>query len=1387
MKFETPARIVIALVALSAPVVASQAAEQTTDPFAGVAEDYTADALPLVQKFCLECHSTAAQEGELDLEQFAKLDDVRRGTKAWLKVAEMLDNGEMPPKDAAQPTPEERKRLRGWVAGYLHVEALAHAGDPGPVALRRLNNAQFNFTVRDLTGVDLRPAREFPADGAAGEGFTNAGNALVMSPSLLTKYLDAGKEIARHAVLLPDGIRFSPGVSRRDWTDERLAEIRATYRRYTDPSGGTKVNLQGLSWETNQGGRLPLEHYLAATLECRAELAKGAEAIAAVAAERGLNAKYLTSLWQLLNDDQASLLVAELRDRWRTAQPSDAAALVAQVARWQEVLTRFQAVGHMKTWMAPMSPLVARQEIRQKLPASADGRTVTLYLAAGTAGDGAAQDLVVWERPRLVAPGRPELLLRDVRGVTERLAQLREQIFAATVPALAAADEAGRAGGEINVAELATKHGADAVAVRAWLDFLGIGPSAALDLAHLQDRIETSAGYAFVQGWGTNATPNVVANASDQHVRIPGNMKPHGVVMHPAPTLQVAAGWRSPVTAQIRVQGKVTSAHPECGNGVTWSLEVRRGRTRQTLAAGNATGGAPGSFDIAQPFAVRTGDLVSLSIGPRDGNHGCDLTDIELVISTVGDEPREWNLAADVSPDMLAGNPHADRQGHADVWHFYTEPVDGGTAGPAIPAGSLLARWQAAGSEAEKRQLAEELLKLLTGTPPADAQQQDAQLYRQLTSLSGPLFLAARADAPSEAAPSASAKTDSSWGLDPAMFGSSPVGATIDRASLAMQAPATIEIRLPADLAEGAEFVSSGVLDATAAAEGSVQLLVAPARPDALEALRPDAPVLVGEAGAARQRYERAFDDHRRWFPRAVCYPQIVPVDEVVTLTLFHREDEPLCRLMLDDGQRAALDRLWNELHFVSQDAFASVDAFAQLMEYATQDSDPGLFEPFRKPIYERAAAYREELVAAEPRHLEAAVQLASQAYRRRLSDAEADELRALYRSLRAQELPHEDAIRFTLARIFVAPAFLYRWEEPPSGEKPGPVSSWEMASRLSYFLWSSLGDETLRSAAEEGRLNDAEELATQARRMLGDERVRRLAGEFACQWLHIYDFDTLDEKSERHFPEFVALRGDMYEEAQRFFTDLFQRDGSVLEILNADHLFVNEALAKFYGIPNVAGPEWRRVDNAAAHGRGGILGLAATLAKQSGASRTSPTLRGNWVSEVLLGEKLPKPPKDVPQLPEDEAAIEGLTVRQLVEKHASDARCAGCHVRVDPLGFALEAFDAVGRRRTADLANRPIDTSTRLADGTQFDGLTGLRDYLLSQRRDVVVRQFCRKLLGYALGRGLQLSDEPLLDEICQTLARENYRFSTAVIAIVQSRQFREIRGRDAQFAEAP
>ncbi|MCH2203558.1 MAG: DUF1592 domain-containing protein [Fuerstiella sp.] len=1065
-----------------------------TASFSTIGENYERNIRPLMRQLCLDCHSAEQREGELDLEQFANLSDVRRVPGIWLKIAEMLDNGEMPPKDSTQPSTQEKRQLRDWIKQYLHNEALAGAGDPGSVVLRRLTNAEYRYTVRDLTNVDINPVRNFPTNSAAGEGFTNTGIAMVMSPAMLQKYFGAGREIAAHAVLLPSGFRFSRHTTRRDWRNEILSEIREFYSKFVSAEklGTFQSNLR---FSLGQAGLPPMEKYLVATLTERTAIMTGTRTIETVASQYGLNARYLRILWSSLTDSKPSLILDKLRSRWRSSGTEDAAALVADIAGWQKGLWTFGPVGLYgkkgapARWMQPVNPLVTQQDIRLaiELPETPNTETqddVVISLVVTDAGDGNDQDFVVFQQPRLVASGHADIDLKD---------------------------------------------------------------------------------------------------------------------------------------------------------------------------------------------------------------------------------------------------------------------------------------------------LAES-------------------------------------------------------GLDPGMFGSHPNGKAIDAASICVRAPSVIRIHLPIELAANREFVTTAVLEKDTGSEGTVQVLPfthsAHDTPSVLPGLVTcdvtteftktgvlvagrdrnvsfTGAILVSENSTARQRIETAMDDYRSVFPAAFCYTQIVPVDEILTMTLFHREDDHLARLMLDEEQSARLDRLWEELLYVSHSPLMRFDAMDLVLEVLAGNEAPdfqaryNLFKPMRAPLKKLAADFRQTLIKHEPRQIEALINFTSRAWRHPLTDVEADRLRGLYHQLRRQELSHDEAFRLTLARVFVASPFLYRLENVPKGSGTAEVSNWELANRLSYFLWSSMPDVELRAAAQEERLthrhetnNDPgntksdsasgeesdetdAELLRQTKRMLSDARIRRLASEFACQWIRTYDFGSLGRKSEKYFPEFADVRGDMHEESIRFFTDLFQQDGSLLSLLDADHTFVNERLATFYGIQGVEGTDWRRIDGMRQYGRGGILGLAATLAKHSGAARTSPILRGNWVSEVLLGEKLPRPPKNVPQLAT--TVPEGLTERQLIEQHSSDAACAKCHIRIDPFGFALENFDTIGRRRDTD---RVIDVQTTLPDGTSIQGLPGLRDYLLNKRRNTFVYQFCRKLLGYSVGREVQLTDEPLLAEMQRQLKKHDYRISVAVNTIVLSDQFRRIRG---------
>jgi hypothetical protein len=1318
---------------------------------------------------------------------------MRKALRVWQRAQEMLDSHQMPPKKAAQPSDAERNALRKWVHEFLTIEAAASAGDPGPVVLRRLDNAEYTYTLCDLTGVaSLDPAREFPVDSAAGEGFTNTGNALVMSPAFVTKYLDAAKEIASHAVLYPGGFRFSSKTTRRDWTEELLARIRDFYGQFTEAGGGSHVNLQGIQFDTNQGGRLPVEKYLAATLSERRDLLSGEATVKAVAHDRGLNPKYLRTLWQVLSEEPArhrSLLIDEIRAKWKTARPEDVPAIAAEIERWQKALWKFNSIGSVgrrfgrkdgpESWMEPVTPIVARQDVRLKLTAAPGQKEITLYLAASPAGDGHEQDIVVWENPRIVAPGRPDLPLRDLRKLVAELAERREQVCASVAKCLAAAAEVGDSADKVTTATLAERHGVDPALLAAWLEHLGLSAGEARIDSLITQKSEKSEAYDFIKGWVGADALGVLANSSDQHVRIPGNMKPHSVAVHPSPSRSVIIGWRSPVTNTVAIAGAIQHAHPECGNGVTWSLEHRRGRTRQRLAGGVAQGAKAVTIPPISNIAVRKGDLVAVVIGPRDGNHSCDLTAVDVTLKSAD---CKWDLAHDVAPDILNANPHGDSFGNRGIWSFASEPDRGGTD-RTIPVGSLLARWLSAPTAAERTKVASELQELLSGGGMNIAKDSpDGLLYHQLTSLSGPLLSAVRNSAPAEAHEVANAEPI--YGIDPAHFGKHPQGAALDERSLCVHAPSTIVAKLPADLVEGCEFVTTGALDPASRSEGSVQLRVQTTPPETTP-LSPAIPVVAAEKSAARGRFETAFDDMRQLFPPALCYARIVPVDEVITLNLFFREDDQLRRLMLDDRQAAELDRLWDELIYVSQEPLLLAAAFEQLSEFATQDRPDivNAFTPMRGPIKDYAANYRQRLVDTEPAHLKALLAFAAKAYRRPLGQKDSRQLMELYNTLRKQDIPHDEAFRLMLSRVLVAPAFLYRIEEPGTAAEQHPVSSYELASRLSYFLWSSMPDEELMRAASTNQLQNPDVLFAQMRRMVADPKTRRLATEFAAQWLHIHSFDSFDEKSERHFPTFAKLRGAMYEESVQFLTDMFQNDRSILNILDADYTFLNEDLANHYGIPGVKGQNWRRVEGVRQHQRGGILTQATTLAKQAGASRTSPILRGNWLSEVILGEKLPRPPKNVPQLPE--TAPQGLTERQLIEKHSSDPACAKCHVRIDPMGFALENYDAIGRYRQNDAGGLPIDAQAQLQNGTKLNGVDGLRSYLRNDRRDAFVRQFNRKLLGYSLGRSIQLSDEPLLAEMEASLKKYDYRVSTVLDAIVRSRQFREIRGRSQADAE--
>jgi hypothetical protein len=336
----------------------------------------------------------------------------------------------------------------------------------------------------------------------------------------------------------------------------------------------------------------------------------------------------------------------------------------------------------------------------------------------------------------------------------------------------------------------------------------------------------------------------------------------------------------------------------------------------------------------------------------------------------------------------------------------------------------------------------------------------------------------------------------------------------------------------------------------------------------------------------------------------------------------------------------------------------------------------------------------------------------------------------------------------------------------------------------LSYFLWSSMPDAELLARAAAGDLRRPEGLALQARRMLKDNRVRGLVAEFGGNWLDFRRFEEHNAVDRERFTAFTNdLRQAMFEEPIRFILDVVQQNRPVLDFLYANYTFVNPVLAKHYGMPDVNGGSdtWVRVDESEKYGRGGLLPMSVFLTKNAPGLRTSPVKRGYWVVKQVLGEHIPPPPAAVPELPRDEAKLD-LPLRDMLARHRSDKTCASCHARFDALGLVFEGYGLVGETRTQDLSGRPVDASATFPGGSTGAGLEGLRAYVKGHRQDDFIDNLSRKLLAYALGRSLMLSDDVLIDAMRAKLARDGYRFESLVESIVTSQQFRMKRGQEAQ-----
>jgi len=504
----------------------------------------------------------------------------------------------------------------------------------------------------------------------------------------------------------------------------------------------------------------------------------------------------------------------------------------------------------------------------------------------------------------------------------------------------------------------------------------------------------------------------------------------------------------------------------------------------------------------------------------------------------------------------------------------------------------------------------------------------------------------------------------------------------------------------------------------------------------------------------------------------------------------YYRTDRFVYEKMLDDASRKRLDAAWVDLlgSFEYHDAILSfvvgkfkVEALkgktvADLDE-ATIRSLPAEPRKYIEPLRREFLSVRDAQLSAQPGHVNDCLELASKAWRRPLTEPEKQGLRAFYKRSREQgKLDHDKAIRALVSRILVSPAFLYRLEQtaaPSSNPAAGKqLTNWEIASRLSFFLWSSIPDEELRRAAAANELADDAQLRKQVKRMLTHPKARRFSNEFFGQWLGFYRFDQFTGVDNTRFPEFNdEIKAAMYDEAVSFFEYVVRENRPVNEILTANYTFLNQPLAKHYGVKQAVKPlrEVVKVENA--ENRGGALRLGAVLASTSAPLRTSPVKRGDWLLRRILGTPTPPPPADAGSLPADEKAFGGLSLREKLASHQRNASCAGCHSRIDPLGFPMEKYDPVGRVRETYSDGKPVLDTGTTADNTNINGVDGLIQYL-QKNEDKVLSNMSRKILGYALGRTTLASDQLLVDRMVK--AGNHASVADLVAEVVTSRQFR-------------
>jgi hypothetical protein len=1086
---------------------------------------------PYLKAHCQECHNSQEAKGELDVTSYKSDQDVIAQFRQWKHILDFVREGEMPPEDSPQPSITESNAMIHAVEAIMLVEAKKFAGDPGVILPRRLSNTEYDRSIRDLTGIDIRPTRHFPADPAGGEGFDNTGEALRMSPSLLKKYLGAAQQVADHLVLKPEGIFFAPFPvtsynERKKLTEQAVIDF---YEAHEVSISDYVESAWRFRFHQKSGGATTLEAW---------------------AKQQQLSPRYLQQVWDYFQStDLQEIWLSDVQSHWAAlsepvsakGQPQELQELVRSIERWKRVLF----------------------------------------------------------------PEEPELIRSNAGNWPISHLDFRSQIAAQRDRFDPASLKAQRF---LKVGRISKPD---------------VNSSAKLPAIYLD----------FEVGYGSDGSEVILRNPI------------------------WSQGDQYPRNEEEREKQKVTSM----------------------LAV------------LQQIYTEQEMATVLAQSGVR-----------------LEEEGTVWRVTA---------------PGRVEI------PLNEST-------------WQ---------------------------------------QLGGMNFLA--------------------------------------------------DIQLSEASSASGIWVESGWVDERGHDHSQAEQLLFDPSSSKLEELQ-------REASAFCETFPNRFFYVNSSRGLAAGFHLVEG---------FFRDDQPLVEKVLTAEEKNELNRLWNELNFVTQstetllrgfvwferserevlhdqrfDWLRSEDPELVQEEYLIRfeklyldrlgvkrlgdslepmDPDPkfDMIHSFFESIRQGLDQYKTELAIAEQRGREDLWRLAERAYRRPLEEHEIQALDRLYGKLRNEGQGPESAMRGLLTAILMAPDFSYQFFESPTEAGRVLIGDYDLASRLSYFVWSSLPDAELLDAANRGALQDPEQVVLHTKRMLHDDRVRAFAEEFFGQWLRYRDFEEKDPIDGEAFPEYTQeLREAFAEEPIRLATYLIQNDQPITRLLDSDITFLNEPLARHYGgkleqayrvAANAAKSEatgsgdsqdlWCQVEGLSAEGRGGWLGMAVVLAKNSAGQRTSPVKRGFWTVHHLLGQHFPPPPAQVPELPASEKHATA-TLRELLAAHVADSQCAMCHKHFDGLGLALEGFDPIGRARIQDDGGRSIEIQATLPNGQIAEGISGLIEYIKTERQQEFVQNLCRKFLGYALGRSVSLSDQILLDEMEQTLVENDYRFSVLFEVVVRSPQFRYQRGRN-------